>query len=434
MNILLAILIGTSSLLLVLYSYVNSLYREKGRFLVRGSKDNVTFFEEQVEPLLHLRVEDAELTFPLLMYMTIALLALFVFAWQLGEPLRWSALLQGTIFLGLDIVFCAEIVPRVLFARTSGKWLISFTGLLRFSTMAVSPVAAITQLVHHFAALGRDDDSVASEPTASENIEALMLAGEEEGLLEKEDRRLIRSVVEFGDKTVRDVMTPRPEIFAVPVETTLAQLKQMLATEPYSRIPVYERDLDHILGFIHARDLLPLTDKDLANTVKKLIRPVSFVPETKSVSQLLKEIQQQKSHIAIAVDEYGSVAGLVTVEDMIEEIVGEIRDEHETLDVIPQGKRAFSVPGNMDLDRLQDLFGVRIDDSGEATTVSGFITGIMGRVPGAGETLERDGLVFQVTESDGRRILRLLISRPEAQPVRTSAEASPVRAGQRGTR
>ncbi|HLE61666.1 MAG TPA: hemolysin family protein [Pyrinomonadaceae bacterium] len=424
MRALLAFLIAADTFLLALYSYVNHLYTEKGRFLIRGSKDNVDFFEEHVEPKLKIGAEEAELTFPLLTQVSLILLVVLVIAWDIGQPLQWSAVLQGATFVIFDVLFFAEVFPRALLARTAGTWLLRFTPLLRASILAIFPLVGISQFLHHFTTVGSEEESESAEPTAGENIEALMQAGEEEGLIEKEDTQLIRSVVEFGDKIVREVMTPRPEMFAVPAETTLAELKLMLATRRYSRIPVYEGNLDHILGFVHARDILPLGDDELEQTtVKRLLRPITFVPETKSVSELLKEIQQ-KTQIAIVVDEYGSVAGLVTIEDMVEEIVGEIRDEHEMQDVIPQGERSFSVPGNMDVDRLHDLFGVRIEDAGEATTVSGLLTSTMGRVPAPGEWIEKDGLVFRVTESNGRKVVRLLISADsENQPVRSSTSA-----------
>lgn len=425
MHILIAFLIAAGSLLLTLFSYVNRLYTEKGRFLIRGSKDNVDFFEEQVEPKLKIGEEEAERTFPFLIQLTLIVLAVLVIAWEIGQPLQGSTLFQGAVFLIFDALLFAEVIPHALLARTSGKWLLAATGLLRASILLVSPLVGIGRFLHHFAS-GGNEESEAGEPTPSQNIETLILAGEEEGLIEQADRRLIRSVVEFGDKTVREVMRPRPEIFAVSAETTLAQLKQMLAARRHSRIPVYQGDLDHILGFVHAHDILPLSEMDLAgSTVRKLLRPIIFVPETKSVSELLKEIQQ-KAQIAIVVDEYGSVAGLVTVEDMVEEIVGEISDEHETQDVIPQGAGGYNVPGSMDLDRLQELFGVRIEDAGEATTVSGLVTGTMGRVPIPGEILERDGLVFKVIESNGRKIVRLLISAKKANQAVAEKTSPPV--------
>lgn len=412
MFILLSTLVVLLSLLLTLFSYVNRLYSEKGRFLIRDSRDNVDFFEDQVEPKLKVETEKAGFTFPLLVRVNLIVLAMVVTWWNLSAPLHWHMLVEAGVFLVLDVMLFAQVIPNVLLTRTSGKWLLSATGLLRLCVLLVFPLVAVSWFLYGIATLGKEAEREGDKPSASENIEALIQAGEEEGLLEEEDRKLIRSVVEFGDKTVREVMTPRPEIFAVPAETHLSHLKQMLAEQRFSRIPIYQGDLDHVLGFIHVRDLLPLSDEALSqHTVTKFLQPMSFVPETKPVAELLKEIQQ-KAQIAIVVDEYGSVAGLATVEDMVEEIVGEISEEHETRDAIPQGDRSYSVAGSMDLDRLQELFGVRVEETGGATTVSGLVTGTMGRVPSRGETLEKDGLVFQVTESNGRRVLRFSISHP----------------------
>ncbi len=416
MFILLATLVLLLSLLLTLFSYVNRLYSEKGRFLIRGSQDNVDFFEDHVEPKLKVEMEKAGFTFPLLVRVNLIVLTMVVTWWNLSAPVHWHMLVEAGVFLVLDVMLFAQVIPHVLLTRTSGKWLLSATGLLRLCVLLVFPLVAVSRFLYDIATLGTEVEREGDKPSASENIEALIQAGEEEGLLEEEDRKLIRSVVEFGDKTVREVMTPRPEMFAVPAETPLSQMKQMLAERRFSRIPIYQGDLDHVLGFIHVRDLLPLSDEALSrHTVTKFLQPVSFVPETKPVAELLKEIQQ-KAQIAIVVDEYGSVAGLATVEDMVEEIVGEIYEEHEVRDAIPQGDRAYSVAGNMDLDRLQELFGVRVEKTGDATTVSGLVTSAMGRVPSQGEILEKDGLVFQVTESNGRRVLRLSISQPAESP------------------
>ena len=416
MFILFSALVLLLSLLLTLFSYVNRLYSEKGRFLIRGSQDNVDFFEGHVEPKLKVEIEKAGFTFPLLVRVNLIVLAMVVAWWNLSEPLHWHMAAEAAVFLVLDVMLFAQVIPHVLLTRTRGKWLLSATGLLRLCVLLILPLAVISRFLYDIATLGKDAEREEEKPSASENIEALIQAGEEEGLLEEEDRKLIRSVVEFGDKTVREVMTPRPEIFAVPAETLLSQLKQMPTERRFSRIPIYQGDLDHILGFIHVRDLLPLGDEELAqHPVTKFLQPVSFVPETKPVADLLKEIQQ-KAQIAVVVDEYGSVAGLATVEDMVEEIVGEIHEEHEARDATPLGDRAYSVSGSMDLDRLQELFGVRVEDTGGATTVSGLVTSTMGCVPDQGEILEKDGLVFQVTESNGRRVLRLSISHPAERP------------------
>jgi len=321
-------------------------------------------------------------------------------------------LLQEAALLLLDVLVFGLVIPNILLTRTSGKWLHSWIGALRISVRMAFPLVAICQFLHHVSTLGGRSEEEGGAASQSENIEALMQAGEEEGLLEKEDRRLIQSVVEFGDTTVREVMTPRQQMVAVPAQTTLSQLRQMLATKRFTRIPVYEGDIDHMVGFVHAGDLFAVEEADLERrTVQELLRPVNFVPETKRISELLDELKQS-AQIAIVVDEYGSVAGLATVEDLVEEIVGDIRDEHEMMDVRPLGDDRYSMSGSMHLDRLQELFDVRLGDSGEATTVSGLVTDTLGRVPAAGERIERDGLVFHISESNGRRVVRLVVTGP----------------------
>src|SRR5437667_346928 len=167
-------------------------------------------------------------------------------------------------------------------------------------------------------------------PTSAENIEALISAGAEEGLIEEEDRKLIQSVVEFGDTTVREVMTPRPNIVAISAHASLEDLRQLVIHEQYSRIPVYETSIDDIVGFVHVRDVFELDEDSRANkTVATLMRPIRLVPETKPVKDLMREMQQDNTHMVIVIDEYGNTAGLATVEGLVEVIVGEIRDEHE---------------------------------------------------------------------------------------------------------
>ena len=168
------------------------------------------------------------------------------------------------------------------------------------------------------------------EPDAPGHIEALISAGEEEGIIEKDDRRLIESVVAFGDKTVREVMTPRPKIVAIEANRSLEDLRELVIHEQYSRIPVYEGTIDNIIGFVHVRDMFELDEADRqGRLVKELARQIRFVPETKPVNDLLREMQQDGAHMAVVIDEYGNMAGLATMEDLVEEILGEIHDEHE---------------------------------------------------------------------------------------------------------
>jgi CBS domain containing-hemolysin-like protein len=245
----------------------------------------------------------------------------------------------------------------------------------------------------------------------SEAVDALIEAGQEEGILEESDRDLIQSVVEFGDKTVREVMTPRPEIVAVPATTTVEMFTELLKKYPYSRIPVYEGDIDHIKGVVYAKDVLQVSDVEAhTRTVGDLMKPeVYFVPETKLGSELLREMQRDNARLAIVIDEYGGVAGLVTIEDLVEEIVGEIRDEHEKAEVVKESETSYIFNGNTDVDLLDKLLGVRPDEK-EATTIAGLVSELAGHIPKAGEVFERNGLRFEVLESTERRVNRVRVS------------------------
>ena len=262
-------------------------------------------------------------------------------------------------------------------------------------------------------------------PTDSvEHIEALIDAGAEEGILEEEDRKLIHSVVAFGDKSVREVMTARPNIVAISADKSVEDLRQLVIHEQYSRIPVYLDTIDDIIGFVHVRDIFELDpDERQAKALKDVMRPIPLVPETKPVSDLLRDMQRQGSHMVIVVDEYGNTAGLATMEDLVEEILGEIRDEHEPeRDVRQEADHVFIAPGNLDLDRLHDLLNFRPEDDTESTTVGGLVTEWLGHVPQVGEAVERGGIRVEVLAGNERRVAEVRVSRiPKPLPVGAGA-------------
>ncbi len=243
--------------------------------------------------------------------------------------------------------------------------------------------------------LGDEPKSVEAQ-RPEEHIEALILAGEEEGLIEKGDRELIQSVVAFGDKTVREVMTARPRVVSISQNATLEELRQLVIHEQFSRIPVYEENIDQIVGFVHARDMFELDEHERAQRkVRDILRPIRIVPESKPVNDLLREMQEEGAHMAAVVDEYGSTAGVVTMEDMVEEIVGEIHDEHEPdRDFREDPDGSYVVSGSFDVGRLEDLLHFHIEDGTESTTVErGSDHGQwLGHVPLVGEEAERDGV------------------------------------------
>ena len=247
-----------------------------------------------------------------------------------------------------------------------------------------------------------------------EGIQAFINVGKEEGILKKEEEQLVQSAVEFGDKVAREIMTPRTEMVTIAIRSSLTSLKKLMTETKYSRIPVYRDQMEDIEGFVYLKDLIDIWDQtSQGQTIESLVRPIHFVPETKRVAELLKELQRKASHIAIVVDEFGGVSGLVTMEDLLEEIAGEIHDEDEIGEMAQFSKDAngsYLIPGNTSIRRVEELFTIHMDSEANST-ISGHISSALGRVPGKGEKYDYHGLCFEVKEADHRRIQMLLVSR-----------------------
>ena len=402
--------------LLVLVSYVGRLYTESGKFLSREFQENIEAFEKLVEPRLVRASRRAGLAIAVLEQLCTAAIA-FMVCYLVFRDQRWiwPEIVQAAIAIILVIILFNRLLPYVLFTRTRGEWLVRFVPLLQVLIYLMLPITITLGFGLSVAALAEPHEPETPEHP-SEAVDALIEAAEEEGILQESDRQLIQSVVEFGDKTVREVMTPRPNIFAVPDTTTIETFTAMLRDKPHSRVPVYSGSIDHIKGMVLAHDLIQIPDDQArTTTVAKLVRPVLFVPETKMTSQLLREMQKDNIHVAIVIDEYGSVAGLVTLEDLVEEIVGEIRDEHEhAQDIVREGESAYVMQGTVDVGRLRDLFDVRLDEH-DTATVGGLVSAIAGRIPQPGEVIEEDGLRFEILESTDRKVekVRVCRSHPE---------------------
>ncbi|MEW5980785.1 MAG: hemolysin family protein [Acidobacteriota bacterium] len=256
---------------------------------------------------------------------------------------------------------------------------------------------------------------------------AYLQAGEQEGLIERDERQLLQSIVDFGDTLVHEVMTPRPDIVAIRASATLDDLRAFFREQEYSRIPVYTDSLDVIVGFVFIKDLMRLrADQPGDAPVTTLVRPAHVVPETKRVSELLREFQQQQLQIAIVVDEYGGTAGLVTLEDLLEEIVGEIRDEYdvETESIVEEDGGVFLVTGKADVDRVAERLGIRIEVEG-FETFGGYILARLGRVPGTGEVFDIDDLNVEVVDAERRRVIRLRVRRRPAEVSGAGVAAGP---------
>lgn len=428
MNVEAAILIFLLLVVLTLSSYVDRLYSEMGKFLSREFQENIDAWEQHVEPKLGLSREHLMLSAAVLSQLSLACLTL-IFGMLLFDrgsvPDRPSFGEIGQAVLGvvLVIVLFNRLLPLVFITRTRGLWVVGIRWLLRPLFYLVLPITVFLGFLLSIAALA-ETPKPEEESTSSEAVEALIEAGQEEGIIEEGDRELVRSAVEFGDKVVREVMTPRPEMIAIPASATLEELLRLIDMHPVSRVPVYEVSLDQVTGIAFAHDLLRVSD-EAARTrkVSSIQRPAAFVPETKKVNELLREMQREKQHLRLVIDEYGGVAGLVTIEDLLEEIVGSIADEHEE-DELEVPKReadgSWQVPGGLDIERLEDLFGEQweMPEDYEATTVAGLVSEVAGRIPMPGEVVEEDGLRFEVLASTDRRIERLRVSRrQEAIPV-----------------
>ena len=295
-----------------------------------------------------------------------------------------------------------------------------------------SPVArALAQLTYWTArpvtAPARPPSSQQSDDAAEEDpgepVKAYLTAAEQEGVIQGEERLLLQSIVDFGDTLVREVMTPRPDIVGIRENATIGELRALFREQEYSRFPVFKDSLDNIAGFVFVKDLVALDSSDDTRPITQLLRPAVVVPESKRIPELLKQFQRQQTQIAIVVDEYGGTAGLVTIEDMLEEIVGEIRDEYdvESEPIVDEGGGRFVVNAKVDIDEVAQRLGVRIAREG-FETVGGYLLTHLGRVPAVGERVEIDGLLVDVLEVERRRIHKVRIMPGEAVPTRRRGE------------
>jgi CBS domain containing-hemolysin-like protein len=419
MNFAITIALVVLLSLLTLSSYVERVYAEIGKFLSRDFQDNIDAFEQQVEPMLRVGRSRAALSMQVLTPLLMAAVAMVV-AFGIFRDKAWSAdeVLEAALGLVLIVIIFNRFLPFVFFSRTQGKWLMRWVLLLRILIYLVLPITLVLGFLQSVTALTREHSDEQPE-TQAEAVDALIEAGREEGILDESNRALIQSVVQFSEKTVRDAMKPRPEMVAVAVNTTVEKFIELLRAKPFSRVPVFESNIDNIVGVVYAQDVLQIPDTEAhSRTVASLMRKdVYFVPETKLGSDLLREMQKKKVRLAIVIDEYGGVAGLVTIEDLVEEIVGEISDEHEAAQVVRENETSYLVPGNMDVDRLAELLGVRPERK-DATTVAGLVSEIAGRIPKKGDVIEEENLRIEVLQATDRRVERVRVSVANPQQMK----------------
>lgn len=311
-------------------------------------------------------------------------------------------------------VFFRQVLPRLIVWRNPEGKLLLLLPLVR-------PVYRVVSLVvEPFARRMREKDQLKLETTVTpdsgddrgddnDDLQALMEVGEAEGIIEEQERELIETMVEFSETRAGEIMTPRTELCALAIDATVRQARDLIIEEKYSRIPVYRENIDNVEGILYVRDLLNAWSEGKEDTrIESMLREPYFVPETKSAADLLKSMQSEHVQIAVVIDEYGGVAGVVTVEDIIEEIVGEIEDEdiedEEIIEIIEGEDGYFDVLGSTEIDKIERIVDLEIDDDDDFTTIAGLVTSELGYVPKPDEKVELRGLAIEILKADDKRI------------------------------
>jgi len=329
-----------------------------------------------------------------------------------------GAVVVTVAVLSLVAVLFGLFVPRSIGVRHAKKVLLLMVFPLELITWLTRPLVAglffLTRIVTAPFGANPQEGTLVSE----EDIKALIETGEQQGVLDTGEREMIHSVFALGEKKVHEVMVPRPDITAIDVNTPPEQLLEAVVSAGHSRIPVYEGSPDQIIGVLYVKDLFRRLARHESVTIRPFLRAAQFVPETKKVDELLREMQKDKVHIAIVVDEYGGTAGLVTIEDLVEEIVGEIRDEYDVDEelVLPVSEHEALMDARVPFSEVKETFALE-DGEGEEgfDTLGGYVTHELGRLPKVGETIQRSGVKFVVETVDGRRIGRIRVIRDPAR-------------------
>jgi putative hemolysin len=405
------------ALFLPVYSYLTLIYRELGRMTTGPVHEHLDIFETEIEPRLRLNRRSAGRAFRILGHFWLAFLVLettrgvFYFV-----PGTWESVVELVAFIALEVVIAMHFIPDILLYRTSGRWLIPLLPLLRASLVLVWPVRVFLEGAESLARISELETEKSEEQRTEEGIEALVEAAEEEGIIEPEQADLIEQVVEFSDKRVREVMTARPDIVAIPANATLEELHAKLIESGFTKLPVYEHSVDDIVGVVYSQDLLQVADSDLLKRqVRELMRPVLFMPETKIGSELLREMRQQDQTMAVIIDEHGSVAGIATMEDLVEEIVGAggVDSTHPKLEMVREGTSSLIMRGSTAIGDVEEMLGVHFGESADetVTTIAGLLSHVSGKVPAPGEKCDLEGFRFEVLEANQRKVLRVKIQK-----------------------
>jgi putative hemolysin len=325
-------------------------------------------------------------------------------------PYAVTVLITVVVMMVVILVF-RHLIPRIVTMRSPELALLRVFSIFRITHFVLGPISRLLMgALNYFHRWEEEMEPAKEEEASEEEIQAFIDAGQEEGILEHDEGEMIQSIVHFRDKVAREVMTPRTQIVAIDITAPIDKLLQLVVNKRHSRIPAYRDELDNIEGIIHERDLLRIWHKgEKVENIRALVKPVYFVPETKPVDDLLQEMKEKGDQMVLVVDEYGGVSGLITMEDLIEEIVGDIRDDsgRDVDKVIEENNGVYIVQGSLELSVLEEKLGVPLVSNTECTTVAGAVVELFGRLPSPGEKIEHGGVEVEVLDADRRRIQRL---------------------------
>jgi putative hemolysin len=321
-----------------------------------------------------------------------------------------------TALLALVTIVFGELVPKALALANAERFALAIAGPFELLEKLLGPLVRLLEAITNAIARPLGGEQTDRYQISMEELKILVERGGEQGVLEAEEEQMISAVIELGEGRVHEVMVPRIDVTAIPVDTSMAEAVDTILREGHSRIPVYEESIDNIVGILYAKDLLPyLKDNAAPPELRRLLRPPLFVPESMSVDDLLHELQRRKVHIAIVLDEYGGTAGIVTIEDLLEEIVGEIQDEYDVEEpmVVRLSDDQVRFDGRANIDDFIEALGVDLadEDRDEYDTVGGLVYHRIGGVPRVGDSLDLDGVTLTVESTDGRRVGKVLAVR-----------------------
>jgi putative hemolysin len=415
------ILIGLAVAFLFLLSIVETALTQSGQLVLRMALERQ---ERAATPLMELVLEDPmQVLMPLhvgtqLAAITIAVLATHLCLENWGG---WGVAYSFAFVIAASLIF-RQFLPRLCTQNDPERKALR---LLRLYSPLHAVLSSITHplshVLHRFVRVEEAapaGSEPATEQSGGEEFQAYLDIGEDEGIIKEDESRLIQSVVEFGDTVVREVMTPRTEVVACEEKANIGQLREIMVRHRHSRIPIYRGDFDHIVGIAHIRQLLAAYAAGReSDPVTGVMHPALFIPETKPVSSLLKEMQQRGDQAAIVIDEFGGVSGIVTMEDLLEEIVGELRDEDQAAvtEIAEEGPSKYIFKGSAELDQLRDLTGRRFDGY-DCSTVAGMVVAFLGRVPAPGEEFDIEDIRFRILDADRKRVRRIRVSLPATAP------------------